>query len=310
MKDIVSLTAIELVEQLKSGEISCVEACEAFIERVNKFEKNVKAWAYIDKKSILEKAKEKDEYRKSGKPVGPLHGLPIGVKDIIGTEDMPTGCGTVLRKGMPESSDAEVVNLLKISGAIIMGKTVTTELAYFDPGKTTNPHDKTRTPGGSSSGSAAAVAAFMSPLTVGSQTKGSIIRPASYCGVVGYKPSYGLISRNGVLKQSSKLDQIGVFGKSVLDVSLIAKSIIKKDLYDKDTIHYSADNMIEECKKGPHFEPKFIFYKTKNWKDINKKSQQAFEFLIKNFKKNIEVFDTPSYFDDIPKYHQITLYFF
>ncbi|MAJ85683.1 MAG: amidase [Candidatus Pelagibacter sp.] len=305
MKDIVSLTAIELVEQLKSGEISCVEACEAFIERVNKFEKNVKAWAYIDKKSILEKAKEKDEYRKSGKPVGPLHGLPIGVKDIIGTEDMPTGCGTVLRKGMPESSDAEVVNLLKISGAIIMGKTVTTELAYFDPGKTTNPHDKTRTPGGSSSGSAAAVAAFMSPLTVGSQTKGSIIRPASYCGVVGYKPSYGLISRNGVLKQSSKLDQIGVFGKSVLDVSLIAKSIIKKDLYDKDTIHYSADNMIEECKKGPHFEPKFIFYKTKNWKNIDKDSQKAFEFLIKKFKKNIELFDEPSYFKDIHIHHQV-----
>ena len=99
---------------------------------------------------------------------------------------MPTECGTVLRKGMPESSDAEVVNLLKISGAIIMGKTVTTELAYFDPGKTTKPHDKSRTPGGSSSGSAAAVAAFMTPLSVGSQTKGSTIRPASYCGVVGY----------------------------------------------------------------------------------------------------------------------------
>ena len=234
MNNIISLSANELVEKLKSGEISCVEACKAYIDRVNKFEKDVKAWAYIDKKTIIEKAIEKDEYRKSGKPLGPLHGLPIGVKDIIGTEDMPTECGTVLRKGMPESSDAEVVNLLKISGAIIMGKTVTTELAYFDPGKTTNPHDKSRTPGGSSSGSAAAVAAFMTPLSVGSQTKGSTIRPASYCGVVGYKPSFGLISRNGVLKQSSRLDQIGVFGKTVLDVALLAKSLIKKDLYDKD----------------------------------------------------------------------------
>ena len=263
MNNIISLSANELVEKLKSGEVSCVEACKAYIDRVNKFEKDVKAWAYIDKKTIIEKAIEKDEYRKSGKPLGPLHGLPIGVKDIIGTEDMPTECGTVLRKGMPESSDAEVVNLLKISGAIIMGKTVTTELAYFDPGKTTNPHDKSRTPGGSSSGSAAAVAAFMTPLSVGSQTKGSTIRPASYCGVVGYKPSFGLISRNGVLKQSSRLDQIGVFGKTVLDVALLAKSLIKKDLYDKDTIHYSADKMIEECKKGPHFEPKFIFYNKK-----------------------------------------------
>ena len=305
MDNIISLSANELVEKIKIGEVTSVEVCKAYLKRVEKFEKDVKAWAYIDKKTILEKAEEKDDYRKSGKPLGPLHGLPVGVKDIIGTEDMPTECGTILRKGMPESSDSEVVNLLKISGAIIMGKTVTTELAYFDPGKTTNPHDKTRTPGGSSSGSAAAVAAFMTPLSIGSQTKGSIIRPASYCGVVGYKPSYGLISRNGVLKQSSKLDQIGVFGKNVLDVALLSKSLIKKDLYDKDTVHYSADNMIEECKKGPHFDPKFIFYKTKNWKNVDKSSQKAFEFLIRKFKKNIEVFDEPSYFKDIHTYHQI-----
>ena len=299
MNNIVSLTANELVVKLKSGEISCVEVCKAFIERVDKFEKDVKAWAYIDKKTILEKAKEKDEYRKSGKPLGPLHGLPIGVKDIIGTEDMPTECGTVLRKGTPESSDAEVVNLLKISGAIIMGKTVTTELAYFDPGKTTNPHDKSRTPGGSSSGSAAAVGAFMSPLTVGSQTKDPSLDQHLTVELLVTNHLYGLISRNGVLKQSSKLDHVGVFGKSVLDVALIAKSLIKKDLYDKDTIHYSAENMLEECKKGPHFEPKFIFYKTKNWKNIDKESQKAFEFLIKKFKKNIELFDEPSYFKEI-----------
>ena len=142
MSKIFSITAIELAEKLKSGEISCVDACKEYISRIDKFEKDVKAWAFFDKKLLLEKAEEKDEYRKSGKPLGPLHGLPIGIKDIIGTQDMPTECGTVLRKGMSESADAEVVNLLKISGAIIMGKTVTTELAYFDPGKTTNPHDK------------------------------------------------------------------------------------------------------------------------------------------------------------------------
>ena len=305
MIDIISLSANELVEKLKSGDISCVDACQAYIERINKFEKDVKAWSFFDKKLLLEKAKEKDEYRKSGKPVGPLHGLPIGVKDIIGTQDMPTECGTKLRKGMSESSDAEVINLLKVAGAIVMGKTVTTELAYFDPGKTTNPHDKTRTPGGSSSGSAAAVAAHMTPLSIGTQTKGSVIRPASYCGVVGYKPSFGLISRNGILKQSSKLDQVGIFGKNVEDVALLAKSLIKKDLYDKDTVHYSADNMLEECRKKLLFDPKFIFYKTSNWKNIDKDSQKAFEFLIKKLKKNIEVFDEPSYFKDIHKHHQV-----
>ena len=171
MSNVLSISAIELVDKLKSGEISCVDACKEYLKRVDKFDKDVKAWAYLDKKLLLEKAEEKDEYRKSGKPLGPLHGLPIGVKDIIGTQDMPTECGTVLRKGISESADAEVVNLLKISGAIIMGKTVTTEFAYFDPGKTTNPHDKTRTPGGSSSGSAAAVAAHMTPLSIGTQTK-------------------------------------------------------------------------------------------------------------------------------------------
>jgi len=155
-----------------------------------------------------------------------------------------------------------VVNLLKNAGAIIMGKTVTAELAFIHPGKTTNPHDYSRTPGGSSSGSAASVASFMAPLSIGSQTGGSVIRPASYCGVVGYKPSYGLISRNGVLKTSEKLDHMGVFGRSVEDVALLAKVLIKKDSHDKATIYYSSEDMLSETKKGPLFEPKFIFYKT------------------------------------------------
>ena len=145
----------------------------------------------------------------------------------------------------------------------------------------------------------------MAHLSIGSQTGGSIIRPASYCGVVGYKPSYGLISRSGVLNCSDKLDTMGVFGKTVKDVALLAKSLIKKDLYDPATVHFAADDMLKVCDEGPHFEPKFIFYKTDKWKNIGKESQKAFEFLIKNFKKNIEIFDTPSYFKEIPKYHQI-----
>ena len=305
MSDIFSLSASELAAQLREGEISSVEACSQYIERIGKFEKDVKAWSHFNKKLLLEKAAEADEHRISGKPLGALHGLPVAVKDIIGTLDMPTECGTTIRKKMNTSQDSEVVNLLKVAGAIIMGKTETTELAYFHPGKTTNPHDYKRTPGGSSSGSAAAVAAYMAPLSIGSQTNGSTIRPASYCGVVGYKPSYGLISRYGILKQSDKLDQVGLFGKSVEDVALLARVLIKKDLFDPSTIHYSAEDMMDVCRKGPLFDPKFIFYKTKNWKNIDKESQKSFEIFIKTFKKNIEVFDTPSYFDDIPKYHKI-----
>ena len=305
MSDIFSLSASELAAQLREGEISSVEVCSQYIERIGKFEKDVKAWSHFNKKLLLEKAAEADEHRISGKPLGALHGLPVAVKDIIGTLDMPTECGTTIRKKMNTSQDSEVVNLLKVAGAIIMGKTETTELAYFHPGKTTNPHDYKRTPGGSSSGSAAAVAAYMAPLSIGSQTNGSTIRPASYCGVVGYKPSYGLISRYGILKQSDKLDQVGLFGKSVEDVALLARVLIKKDLFDPSTIHYSAEDMMDVCRKGPLFDPKFIFYKTKNWKNIDKESQKSFEIFIKTFKKNIEVFDTPSYFDDIPKYHKI-----
>ena len=305
MPDIFSLSANELTSQLREGEISSVEVCSQYIERIGKFEKDVKAWSHFNKKLLLEKAAEADEHRISGKPLGLLHGLPVAVKDIIGTLDMPTECGTTIRKKMTASQDSEVVNLLKIAGAIIMGKTETTELAYFHPGKTTNPHDYKRTPGGSSSGSAAAVAAYMAPLSIGSQTNGSTIRPASYCGVVGYKPSYGLISRYGILKQSDKLDQVGIFGKSVEDVALLAKVLIKKDLFDPSTIHYSTEDMIDVCRKGPLFDPKFIFYKTKNWKNLDKESQESFEIFIKTFEKNIEVFDTPSYFDDIPKYHKI-----
>jgi Asp-tRNA(Asn)/Glu-tRNA(Gln) amidotransferase A subunit family amidase len=305
MKEISSLSAYQLSLKIKSGEISSVEVCNNYLERVDKFEKDVQAWQFLDKKLLLNKAEDADNYRKSGKPLGPLHGIPIAIKDIIGTYDMPTECGTVLRGKKSSSQDSEIVNLLKNAGAIIMGKTVTCELAYIHPSKTKNPHDYNRTPGGSSSGSAAAVASFMSHLSIGSQTGGSVIRPASYCGIVGYKPSYGLISRNGVLKTSDKLDTIGVFGRSVKDVAFLAKSLIRKDLYDPSSVYFSADKMLEVIEEEFEFEPKFIFYKTKNWKNINKKSQEAFKFLLKSFKKNIEVYDEPSYFDYIPKYHQI-----
>ena len=301
-EDIINFKIIELVDKIKSGEVTSKELCEVYINRIEKFEKKVCAWAFFDKKKLLEKAEEADTYRSSGKPLGPLHGIPVALKDIIGTYDMPTECGTKLRKGKSLSQDSEVSNLIKNSGAILMGKTVTTELAYFDPGKTKNPHDYTRTPGGSSSGSAAAVASYMTPLAVGTQTNGSVIRPASYCGVVGYKPSFGLISRTGILKQSSFLDQVGVFSRTVEDAAYFSKVLIKKDLYDCDT---AADNMMDELEKELEFEPKFIFYKTESWKKISKKNQEIFNYFIKSFKKNVEVFDEPSYFKDIFKYHKI-----
>ena len=304
MNEIFSQSVENLALKIKNSELTSVELCEKYIERIEEFEKEVKAWAFFDKKILLEKAKEADDYRRSGKPIGFLHGIPVAVKDIIGTVEMPTECGTSIRKGKSYSQNAEIIDLLISEGAIVMGKTATSELAFLGPPKTTNPHDYSRTPGGSSSGSAASVASYMAPLSIGSQTGGSVIRPASYCGVVGYKPTYGLISRNGVLRTSQTLDHIGMFGRNVEDVALLAKALIKKDNQDLASIHYSSENILAETKKGPLFEPKFIFYKTNHWKMIEKKSRDAFEYFIKSF-KNIEVFDTPSYFKDIHKYHQV-----
>ena len=277
--DVFNLTVQQLSSKIKDGHLTAVDLCKSYIDRIKKFEKDIHAWAHFNEKTLLEKAEESDNHRRSGKPLGSLHGIPVALKDIIGTFDMPTECGTVLRKGMSASQDAEIVDLLKSEGAIIMGKTATSELAYYSPSKTKNPHDYTRTPGGSSSGSAAVVAAHMAPLSIGSQTGGSIIRPASYCGVVGYKPSFGLISRNGVLKTSENLDHVGVFAKSVEDVALLAKVLIKKDSYDKSTIHYSANSMLEECLRTPAYPPKFIFYKTESWKKLTKNQEMLLNIL-------------------------------
>ena len=151
MNEIFSQSVENLALKIKNSELTSVELCEKYIERIKKFEKDVKAWAHFDKKLLLEKVAEADDHRRSGKPIGPLHGIPVALKDIIGTVDMPTECGTVIRKGKSFSQNAEIVDLLLSAGAIVMGKTATSELAFLGPSKTTNPHDYSRTPGGSSS---------------------------------------------------------------------------------------------------------------------------------------------------------------
>ena len=258
----------------------------------------------------LKQADHADQLRAQGQ-AQPLTGIPLAHKDNFCTKGVKTSAASKMLDNFIAPYNATIIDRCEQAGLVMLGKTnldefamgSTNETSYY--GAVKNPWNSQPSPGGASGGSAAAVAAHMTPLSIGTQTKGSIIRPASYCGVVGYKPSFGLISRNGILRQSSKLDQVGVFGKNVEDVALLTKCLIKKDLYDKDTVHYSADKMLEECRKGPHFDPKFIFYKTTNWKNIDKESQKAFEFLIKKLKKYIEVFDEPSYFKDIHKHQQV-----
>lgn len=215
-----SLSATDALARLDDGSLSARALVQSCLSRIAERDPEVQAWAWIDAAHALRQADACDQQRASGQPLGRLHGLPVAVKDNIDTADMPTECGTPLHAGRQPTLDATVVARLRAEGAVILGKTVTTELAYYTPGKTRNPHDLGHTPGGSSSGSAAAVACGMVPLALGTQTNGSVIRPAAFCGVIGHKPGFGRIPREGVLLTSSSLDQVGVFGRTLDDVAL------------------------------------------------------------------------------------------
>src|SRR5512144_3418838 len=212
------LSAGEGAALVRAGRVSSQELVEACLEQIRETEPRVEAWTFLDPEHALAQARASDEWRRSGRPTGGLHGVPVGLKDIIDTGDMPTESGSVLHAGRTPSRDAAVTELLRGAGAIIMGKTVTTEFATRTPGKTRNPHDPAHTPGGSSSGSAAAVAAGMVPLALGSQTGGSTVRPASFCGIYGFKPTHGLIPRHGMFRLSRTLDHVGLFARTIEDL--------------------------------------------------------------------------------------------
>jgi len=212
------LSASDLAKGLVRREISARELVRACLDRIDLREPQVQAWMHIAADAALARARQLDEA-----PVqGLLHGLPIGVKDLFDTFDMPTTYGSAIYGAHRPSADAAVVALCREQGAIMLGKTVTTEFATFTPGKTRNPRRLTHTPGGSSSGSAAAVADHMVPLAFASQTAASVIRPAAFCGIVGYKPSFGLVNRAGVKALSDSLDTLGFLARSVPDVALFA----------------------------------------------------------------------------------------
>lgn len=217
-KRIDELTATEAAALIRDRQLSAVEITEACLARIAERESVVQAWAHVDAERALAQAKARD----NTKALGPLHGVPIGLKDIIDTVDLPTRYGSPIYAAYKPSRNAVCADQLTRSGAVILGKTVTTELANRFPGKARNPRNPLHTPGGSSSGSAAAVADRMVPLALGTQTTGSVIRPAAYCGVFGYKPSHGRFDLAGVLKLSPTLDTLGGMSRSVDDFALLA----------------------------------------------------------------------------------------
>lgn len=279
MSELGELGARDAALRLAAGEVTAEAYTQACLDATAAHDDTVKAWAYLDEEFALGQARALDAHREAGSPLGPLHGVPVGVKDIIDTQGVPTENGTVLDQGRVPSQDAAVVERLKQAGAVILGKTVTTELAFYHPGKTTNPHDPKRTPGGSSSGSAAGVAAGMMPLSLGTQTNGSVVRPAAFCGVYGLKPSFGRVPRAGALTLSPPLDTIGFFARSLDDIALIGDCAIGYDARDRHSKAYPPPGLRTLLKQDAPVTPSFAFVKTPVWERADEATRNAFDEL-------------------------------
>lgn len=275
-------SAVNLRDRLADGSLSAVDLAKACIARIEAREDEVRAWAWFDAEAVLAEAERLDALRTSGAALGALHGLPVGVKDVIDTAGIASENGCPVDAGRVPEDDAEVVKRLKQAGAIMFGKTVTTELAFLHPNKTRNPRNLEHTPGGSSSGSAAAVADAMVPLAIGTQTGGSVVRPASFCGIVGFKPSFNAIPRKGTLLQSHSLDTLGVFANDPAGAALL------------------ADVLTDEAADGqdPAASPVFGFVTPPGWDHANPALHAAFDRLRAALGDKVVDLSLPDVFDD------------
>ncbi|HZM33941.1 MAG TPA: amidase [Burkholderiales bacterium] len=287
------LSATDAARAIRDGAISAEQLVEACLARIREADSAVQAWAHLDPEHALAQARARDLDRREGRATGPLHGVPVGVKDIIDTLDYPTEDGTVLHAGRTPSNDATVVAMLRAAGAVILGKTVTTECAYFSPGKTRNPHNPEHTPGGSSSGSAAAVAAGMVPLALGSQTNGSTIRPASFCGVYGFKPTHGLVPRGGMLQLSRTLDHVGLFARSIEDLALLGEQLAGYDPRDPDTRVRARPPLVSVSGEEPPMPPLLAFIKTPVWDRAAEDTKEGFAELVNALGERVVEIELP-----------------
>ena len=294
-----------LAAAIADGRVGATEVAEACLKRIDAREDEVRAWAHIDRERVLRDAEALDRQRRSGRPIGPLHGVPVGVKDIIDVRGLPCDFGTALEAGRRPRDDAAVIRRLRRAGALILGKTVTTEFAYYAPGKTRNPHDPSRTPGGSSQGSAAAVADGMVPLALGTQTNGSVIRPASFCGVVGYKPSFGAVPRTGVLADAPSMDTIGIFAASVEDAALLEHAM-GPDGQDRDAIP-SPGPLSAVAASEPPLPPNLAFVRTAAWDRAEPATMEGFGELQEALGKRIEEVPLPEPFEGALAWHRVLM---
>ncbi len=262
--------------------------------RIKAREEEIQAWVFLDAENALDQARAADRERASGRSVGLLYGLPVGIKDIIDTADMPTQNGSPLFQGYQPMRDAGCVSALRAAGAIIIGKTVTTELATSTPNKTRNPHNPEHTPGGSSSGSAAAVGAGTIPLALGTQTGGSVIRPGSFCGVHALKPTLGLISRTGVTLQSHTLDTVGVYGRSLADLALITDALSGHDPSDPVSYVRGRPNLTSMLARGMMTKPQFAFVKSPAWEFAETRVKESLAMIVDQLGDQVKEIEIPA----------------
>ena len=300
--NLIKISAVNALEMMQKGEITSEEYVTAFLEHIKNREPEVGAWIFLDPEMALQQAREADKRRRD-KSSGKLNGLPIGIKDIIDTKDMPTENGSLIHKDRRPPEDAHLVKLLRDAGAVIMGKCVTTEFALSAPGKTKNPKDLECTPGGSSSGSAAAVSDYMIPLAIGSQTGGSVLRPASFTGILGLKPTFGTISRSGMSPISERLDHPGIYANSIDDIRLVASVILSYDKKDLDMdSNYSFRNA-SNLKKPL----KFAFIKGPVWGSGDQDMQEKIKQFVDNSNLEIPSVELGDDFIEAARCHEIIM---
>jgi Asp-tRNA(Asn)/Glu-tRNA(Gln) amidotransferase A subunit family amidase len=297
--------AAALAVDLAAGKVTALEVTDACLRRLELEEPRIRAWAHLDAAHARAQAEALDARKRAGGALGRLHGLPVGVKDIYDTADFPTENGSVLDSGRRPRRDAWVVARLRAEGAVVLGKTVTTEYACFAPGPTRNPHDPARTPGGSSSGSAAAVAAGVVPLALGSQTNGSVIRPASFCGVHGYKPTFGLVPRAGCLTTSRSLDHPGFFARSLEDLALVAEALIGHDPADPATFPAPPPPLRRVLAEPQPAPPRLAFVRGPTWEQAEEPTREAFAELAEALGERLVEVELPDAFADAIAVHRV-----
>lgn len=301
------ISAVQMVDMIRDGKLTSVGLVTEAFRRIEEEDGQLQAWACLDREGALARAAQMDAIRQFGQPMGPLHGIPVGLKDIIDTKTMPTACGTPIMAGRQPDSDAAIVERLLEAGAVIIGKTVTTEFAFMNPSVTRNPHNHAHSPGGSSAGSAAAVAAGHVPLAIGSQTNGSVIRPAAFCGTYGFKPTAGVISRRGLLQQSPVLDQVGVFAGTLEDLGLITDVLGGYDASDSASFARPRPACLAGARSEAPVAPNFVWFEMPYFDRLASDSRDGLMEVVDALGGQIEIIDAEKSFGGLVEAHTVIM---